>query len=41
MPKSSDLIVDLEWDYGDAIAALPEAQGELEDEARRQSETAR
>ncbi len=38
---AAGLIVDVELDYRDAIAALPEAQAELREEARRQSETAR
>jgi WD40 repeat protein len=38
---AAGLVVDLELDYRDAIAALPEAQAEVEEEARRQSEAAR
>jgi WD40 repeat protein len=38
---AAGLVMDLELDYRDAIAALPEAQAELKEEARRRSEAAR
>ena len=38
---ATGLVVDLQLDYRDAISALPEAQAELKEEWRRQSETAR
>ncbi len=37
---AAGLIVDLQLDYRDAIAALPEAQPQLQEEAQRQAETA-
>jgi WD40 repeat protein len=38
---AADLVVDLQLDYRNAIAALPEAQADLKEDARRQRETAR